>query len=107
MRGSAEGAWATSDATGRDIEPRKHSLSLVAYRGRPLGGGVWQNPAIAQALGTIYFMIGNPSPDLDGSGRPGDNRYTNSLVDIDLEMRREDHCGLDQTRVHGASLWLR
>ena len=29
-------------------------------------------------------MVGNPSPDLDGSIRPGDNLYTNSLVSVDL-----------------------
>ena len=32
----------------------------------------------------IYFVVGNPSPDLDGSLRPGDNLYTNSLVAVDL-----------------------
>src|SRR5229473_2290852 len=50
-----------------------------------LGGGVWQNPAIDLATNRIYFMVGNPSPDLDGSVRPGDNLYTNSLVSLDLE----------------------
>ena len=30
-------------------------------------------------------MVGNPSPDLDGSIRPGDNLYTNSLVSLDLD----------------------
>ncbi len=30
-------------------------------------------------------MVGNPSPDLDGSLRPGDNLYTDSLVALDLD----------------------
>ena len=30
-------------------------------------------------------MVGNPSPDLDGSIRPGDNLYTDSLVSLDLD----------------------
>ncbi len=30
-------------------------------------------------------MVGNPSPDLDGSLRPGDNLYTDSLVAVDLD----------------------
>ena len=30
-------------------------------------------------------MVGNPSPDLDGSIRPGDNLYTDSLVSVDLD----------------------
>ena len=33
----------------------------------------------------IYFVVGNPSPDLDGSMRPGDNLYTDSLVAVDLD----------------------
>ena len=30
-------------------------------------------------------MVGNPSPDLDGGLRPGDNLYTDSLVSVDLD----------------------
>ena len=30
-------------------------------------------------------MVGNPAPDLDGSLRPGDNLYTNSLVSLNLD----------------------
>ena len=30
-------------------------------------------------------MVGNPSPGLDGSIRPGDNLYTESLVSLDLD----------------------
>ena len=30
-------------------------------------------------------MVGNPSPDLDGAIRPGDNLYTESLVSVDLD----------------------
>jgi len=32
-----------------------------------------------------YFVVGNPSPDLYGAIRPGDNLYINSLVAVDLE----------------------
>jgi glucose dehydrogenase len=32
----------------------------------------------------IYFGVGNASPDLDGSVRPGDNLYTASVVAVDL-----------------------
>jgi len=50
-----------------------------------LGGGVWQNPAVDLELNRIFFVVGNPSPDLDGLLRPGDNLYTDSLVSVDLE----------------------
>src|ERR1041385_9043865 len=34
---------------------------------------------------TSASSVGNPSPDEDGSVRPGDNLYTDSLVSVDLE----------------------
>jgi PQQ-dependent dehydrogenase (methanol/ethanol family) len=83
------GVWATKDATGRDmhrdIQAEKDQLAKTGDPYQKLGGGVWQNPAVDLATNRIYFMVGNPSPDLDGSVRPGDNLYTNSLVSLDLE----------------------
>ncbi|MBO0885671.1 MAG: PQQ-binding-like beta-propeller repeat protein, partial [Mycobacterium sp.] len=49
------------------------------------GGSVWQAPAIDPALGLLYVTVGNPSPDLDGSQRAGDNLYTDSIVALDLK----------------------
>jgi len=46
---------------------------------------VWQNPAVDLKTNRIFFVVGNPSPDLDGSIRPGDNLYTDSLVSLDLD----------------------
>jgi len=83
------GVWATHDATGkdmhRDIAAEKAALAKMGDPYKTLGGGVWQNPAVDLKTKRIYFVVGNPSPDLDGSIRPGDNLYTDSLVSIDLE----------------------
>jgi alcohol dehydrogenase (cytochrome c) len=83
------GVWATKDATGRDMHRDiKAEKDTLAKNGDPyakLGGGVWQNPAVDLATNRIYFVVGNPSPDLDGSNRPGDNLYTDSLVSLDLD----------------------
>src|SRR6478735_3467050 len=83
------GVWATKDATGRDmhrdIAAEKEALAKNGDPFAKLGGGVWQNPAVDLATNRIYFVVGNPSPDLDGSIRPGDNLYTDSLVALDLE----------------------
>jgi PQQ-dependent dehydrogenase (methanol/ethanol family) len=83
------GVWATHDATGkdmhRDIEAEKAALKKLGDPYKTLGGGVWQNPAVDLKTKRIYFVVGNPSPDLDGSIRPGDNLYTDSLVSVDLE----------------------
>ena len=82
------GVWATHDATGRDmlrdIKAEKKALKELGDPYKTLGGGVWQNPSVDAANDRIYFVAGNPSPDLDGSIRPGDNLYTNSLISTTL-----------------------
>src|SRR5215510_2356276 len=83
------GVWAEKDATGRDmhrnIAAEKEQLAKIGDPYKTLGGGVWQNPAVDLATNRIYFVVGNPSPDLDGAQRPGDNLYTDSLVSLDLD----------------------
>jgi len=83
------GVWATKDATGRDmhrdIEAEKKKLAETGDPYKTLGGGVWQNPSVDLKTNRIYFVVGNPSPDLDGAIRPGDNLYTDSLVSLDLD----------------------
>jgi alcohol dehydrogenase (cytochrome c) len=86
---STVGVWATKDATGRDmhrdIQAEKAQFAKTGDPNKTLGGGVWQNPSIDLATKRVYFVVGNPSPDLDGSLRPGDNLYTDSLVSVDLD----------------------
>ena len=84
-----EGVWAEKDATGRnmkrDIKTEKEQLARNSSFYQTLGGGVWMNPAIDLKSRTIFFVVGNPSPDLYGAERPGDNLYTESLVAVDLD----------------------
>ena len=65
------GVWATQDATGRDmhrdIAAEKDALAKNGDPYKTLGGGVWQNPSVDLATKRIYFVVGNPSPDLDGA----------------------------------------
>jgi len=83
------GVWAEKDATGRDmhrdIAAEKEALAKNGDPYKTLGGGVWQNPSVDLATKRVYFVVGNPSPDLDGALRPGDNLYTDSLVAVDLD----------------------
>lgn len=84
-----EGVWAVNDATNRnmlrDIAAEKKQL---ADKGgdfyKTLGGGVWMAPAVDKEANTAFFVVGNPSPDLYGAERPGDNLYTDSIVAVDL-----------------------
>ena len=52
--------------------------------GARAGGGVWTLPAIDPELGMIYFSVGNPSPDYEGSARHGTNLFTNSVVALNM-----------------------
>ncbi len=84
-----EGAWAETDATGRnlhrDIAAEKAQFAKDSSFYQTLGGGVWMNPAVDLSTRTVFFVVGNPSPDLYGAERPGDNLYTDSLVAVDLD----------------------
>ncbi len=84
-----EGVWAVNDATGRnmkrDIAAEKAAFAKDSSFYQTLGGGVWMNPSIDLKTRTVWFVVGNPSPDLYGAERPGDNLYTDSLVAIDLD----------------------
>jgi alcohol dehydrogenase (cytochrome c) len=84
-----EGVWAENDATGRnmkrDIAAEKAALVKNSKFYETLGGGVWMPPAYDRATNTLIFVVGNPSPDLYGAERPGDNLYTNSIVAVDAD----------------------
>ncbi len=47
------------------------------------GAPVWNTPAVDPELGLLYFSAGNAAPDLNGSGRAGDNLFATSIVAID------------------------
>jgi alcohol dehydrogenase (cytochrome c) len=47
------------------------------------GGPTWLTGSYDPDLGLIYWGVGNPGPDFDGTVRPGDNLYTNSVVAVD------------------------
>ena len=52
------------------------------------GGAPWMHPAIDPELGLIYWTFGNARTCVnsqDGSGRPGDNLFTNSVVALDAK----------------------
>ncbi len=52
------------------------------------GASVWQTPALDPELGLLYFSTGNPGPDLNGSVRPGDNLFSDSIVAIEAKTGR-------------------
>ena len=52
------------------------------------GAAPWMHPSIDPELGMLYMTFGNArscTGSQNGSGRPGDNLFTNSLVALDLK----------------------
>jgi alcohol dehydrogenase (cytochrome c) len=49
------------------------------------GGTTWMPGTYDSETGTLYWTTSNPSPDFDGSVRPGDNLYTDCVLALDVE----------------------
>jgi alcohol dehydrogenase (cytochrome c) len=52
------------------------------------GGTTWMPGTYDPSLNTLYWGTGNPSPDYDGSMRPGDDLYTSCLLALDPDTGR-------------------
>jgi len=64
-------------------EPGFESWSDPAQEAYKLGGGsIWTTGTYDPELNLTYWGIGNPGPDWNGDSRPGDNLYTESVVEI-------------------------
>jgi len=68
----------------RNIEQEKAAAAQYPDAWKFGGGSAWSTPAIDRKNGILYFGTGNPSPQMEGSSRPGDNLYTASLVALDV-----------------------
>ena len=47
------------------------------------GAPTWMTGTYDPQLDLLYWPVGNPNPDFDGSKRKGDNLYSNSIVALD------------------------
>jgi alcohol dehydrogenase (cytochrome c) len=84
-----EGAWRaiTPDGTPlhRDIAAEKTAFATYPDAWKTGGGSTWTTPALDPESGLLFLGVGNPSPQMDGLTRPGDNLYSVSLVALDVE----------------------
>ncbi|QHN04576.1 PQQ-binding-like beta-propeller repeat protein [Granulicella sp. WH15] len=48
------------------------------------GGATWLTGSYDPEMNTLFWALGNPSPDFNGDVRKGDNLYTDSVVALDL-----------------------
>jgi len=67
----------------RDIEREKALIAKFPNAAQFGGGSAWTTPAIDPETNTLIFGVGNPSPQMNGESRPGDNLYTVSIVALD------------------------
>ncbi len=81
-----EGNFAEKTGEGEDLKrnitAEKAAMAQYGDAWKRGGGSVWMTPAYDAVSHNIFFSVGNPSPDLDGTVRPGDNLYTESIVAI-------------------------
>lgn len=82
-----EGNFVTKTADGvelpRNINNEKAALQENADAWRYGGASAWSTPVIDPYTGILHFGTGNPSPQMEGSSRPGDNLYSSSLLALD------------------------
>ena len=82
---------AFDQATGKEVwrfwtAPRPGEPTAETWQGPGIehpGATTWLTGTYDPELDTLYWPAGNPSPDLYGEDRPGDNLYSDSVVALD------------------------
>ncbi|MEO8313589.1 MAG: PQQ-dependent dehydrogenase, methanol/ethanol family [Pseudomonadota bacterium] len=87
---------AYDNATGKEMwrfwaVPARGEPGSETWQGSAIdhpGAATWMTGSYDTELGTLYWAIGNPGPDMIGDERLGDNLYTNSVVALDVKTGR-------------------
>jgi alcohol dehydrogenase (cytochrome c) len=87
---------AFDQATGREVwrfwtVPRPGEPKAETWQGKGIdhpGATTWLTGTYDPELDTVYWPTGNPSPDLIGDDRGGDNLYSDSVVALDAKTGR-------------------
>jgi PQQ-dependent dehydrogenase (methanol/ethanol family) len=87
------GNWSKTTPDGvdlhRDIAAEKAAWPKYKDAWKTGGGATWMTPAIDPAMDAIFITTGNPSPDLFGDVRPGDDVCTDCLVALNATTGKE------------------
>lgn len=69
-----------------DIVPRGDGAGAASWGGGNVhgGGSSWSSMTIDASRNLILVPTGNPAPDFQGSGRPGADLYTDSIVALSM-----------------------
>ena len=87
---------AYDQATGKEVwrfwtVPRPGEPKSETWQGKGIehpGATTWLTGTYDPQLDTVYWPTGNPSPDLIGDDRGGDNLYSDSVVALDAKTGR-------------------
>ena len=71
--------WDWGKCEEKDYEEHTNGLHDCNWIG---GGSVWTLIALDEETGNIFFTTNAPTPDIDGSLRPGPNLFTSSVVSL-------------------------
>ncbi len=82
---------ALDQATGREVwrfatVPARGQPGSETWQGKDIdhgGAPTWFTGSYDPGLDTVYWPVGNPSKEYDGSDRQGDNLYANCLLALD------------------------
>ena len=100
---------AFDQATGKEVwrfwaVPARGEPGAETWQGSAIdhpGAATWMTGSYDPELGTLYWAIGNPGPDMIGDDRQGDNLYSDSVVALDAKTgRRRWHFQFTPHDVH-------
>ncbi len=79
--------WSFDPIPRSAADPAYHEWSVTAAR-RTGAGNAWAPLSVDTSLGLVFVPTGSAAPDFFGGERPGDNRYTNSVVALEATTGR-------------------
>jgi len=113
IAGGDEGARgflaAYDQTTGKEVwrfwaVPARGEPGAETWKGNAIdhpGAATWMTGSYDAELGTLYWAMGNPGPDMIGDERQGDNLYSDSVVALDVKTgRRKWHFQFTPHDVH-------
>jgi alcohol dehydrogenase (cytochrome c) len=113
IAGGDEGARgfvaAFDQASGKELwrfwaVPKRGEPGAETWQGNAIdhpGAATWMTGSYDAELGTLYWAVGNPGPDMIGDDRLGDNLYSDSVVALDVKTgQRKWHFQFTPHDVH-------
>src|SRR5690349_17881183 len=113
IAGGDEGARgflaAYDQTTGKEVwrfwaVPARGEPGADTWKGNAIdhpGAATWMTGSYDAELGTLYWAMGNPGPDMIGDERLGDNLYSDSVVALDVKTgQRKWHFQFTPHDVH-------